>query len=306
MQTFYSHGKLLLTGEYVILDGAKGLAIPTKKGQSLVVTTNTSGKIEWNSYDCYGNIWYRTEVEIPKLLKSNPPKGNSKFDETLFKILWHAQQLNPDFLNTEIGFNVETYLEFERLWGLGTSSTLINNIAKWAKVNPFELLYKSFGGSGYDIAAAETKQPIFYERTTDENKPLITKANFDPVFKDQLFFVYLEKKKDSKDAIKNYRSQSKENLQSVISTINQLTDEISACNDIKTFENLLNEHEKVIASILKTEPIKQQRFPNFSGAVKSLGGWGGDFVLVTGSKESMNYFSRKGYITILPYGEMIL
>ena len=305
-KTFYSHGKLLLTGEYVILDGAKGLAIPTKKGQSLIVTTNTSGKIEWKSYNYYGNIWYKTEVEISELLKLNPPKGNSEFDKKLFKILWEAQQLNPEFLTVENGFIVETHLEFERLWGLGTSSTLINNIAKWARVNPFELLNKSFGGSGYDIAAAEAEQPIFYQRTVDENKPLITEANFDPPFKEHLFFVYLKEKKDSKEAIKNYRSQSKENLQSVISTINQLTDEISACNDIKIFENLLNEHEKVIASILKNKPIKQQRFPDFSGTVKSLGGWGGDFVLATGTKDQMNYFYRKGYKTIIPYTNIIL
>ena len=32
-QTFYSNGKLLITGEYVVLDGAKALALPTKFGQ---------------------------------------------------------------------------------------------------------------------------------------------------------------------------------------------------------------------------------------------------------------------------------
>ena len=36
---FYSPGKLLLTGEYVVLDGAKSLAIPTIFGQSLNITS---------------------------------------------------------------------------------------------------------------------------------------------------------------------------------------------------------------------------------------------------------------------------
>jgi hypothetical protein len=36
-KTFYSNGKLLITGEYLILDGAKGLALPTKMGQNLSV-----------------------------------------------------------------------------------------------------------------------------------------------------------------------------------------------------------------------------------------------------------------------------
>ena len=36
--TYYSNGKLLITGEYVVLDGATALAIPTKYGQSLCVS----------------------------------------------------------------------------------------------------------------------------------------------------------------------------------------------------------------------------------------------------------------------------
>ena len=36
-QTFYSNGKLLLTGEYLVLNGAVALAIPTKFGQTLTI-----------------------------------------------------------------------------------------------------------------------------------------------------------------------------------------------------------------------------------------------------------------------------
>ena len=36
MISFYSHGKLLLTGEYTILKGANALAIPCKMGQTLI------------------------------------------------------------------------------------------------------------------------------------------------------------------------------------------------------------------------------------------------------------------------------
>ena len=36
-KTFYSNGKLLITGEYLVLDGARSLAIPTKFGQFLIV-----------------------------------------------------------------------------------------------------------------------------------------------------------------------------------------------------------------------------------------------------------------------------
>ena len=49
MKTFRSHGKLLLTSEYVVLDGAKALALPTKFGQSLSILPNNKGNISWQS-----------------------------------------------------------------------------------------------------------------------------------------------------------------------------------------------------------------------------------------------------------------
>ena len=302
---FYSNGKLLLTGEYVVLDGAKALALPTKKGQSLVVEKNDSGILNWISFDCHNNVWYKTALETSLFFESSTPVGNSKFDETLFKIIWEALQMNPKFLNKNSGYQISTHLEFERLWGLGTSSTLINNIANWAQVNPFKLLNTSFGGSGYDIAAAEATSPIFYTRT-DPNNPLITKATtFNPSFKDCLFFVYLEEKKDSKEAIKNYRTQSKETLAQTIQKINNITDQIAICDTLTEFENLLSEHEKTIASILNSPTIKESRFKDFPGVVKSLGGWGGDFVLVTGTLKEMDYFIKKGHYTIIRYNDMI-
>ncbi|MEM0993828.1 MAG: GHMP kinase, partial [Bacteroidota bacterium] len=33
--SYYAHGKLLLTGEYAVLDGAVALAVPSKLGQRL-------------------------------------------------------------------------------------------------------------------------------------------------------------------------------------------------------------------------------------------------------------------------------
>jgi len=305
-QEFYSNGKLLITGEYVVLDGAKALALPTKKGQSLVVETDNSGILNWNSLDCYNQSWYQTSITVNKLLQKIAPKGKSKFDETLLKILWQAQQLNPDFLNNHCGYSITTKLTFERLWGLGTSSTLINNIATWANVNPFELLNLSFGGSGYDIACAKTNQPIFYQIESDKNNPTINLTEFNPFFKDQIFFIYLNEKKDSKDAISAYKKLDKSILKSVISEVNKLTKAISESNNFNTFETLITEHEAILSKLLKVPTIKETRFTNFGGTIKSLGGWGGDFVMATGTALEMDFFKQKGYTTIVPFKQMIL
>ena len=305
-QKFYSHGKLLITGEYVVLDGAKALAIPTKKGQSLIVETNDTKLLKWKSYDCHGNIWYETTIETSSFFNNKAPVGNSKFDTTLFKILWEALQVNPKFIDKTRGYSISTHLEFERLWGLGTSSTLINNIAQWAKINPFELLNKSFGGSGYDIAAAEAKTPIFYQRTKDPDTPSIKKAiQFNPIFKDEIYFIYLENKMDSKDAIANYRSKSIYEINSVIAEIEKITDSIVNCTSIKEFETLIDQHEEIISNILDCKTIKQIRFPDYHRSIKSLGGWGGDFVLVTANQNDLNYFSSKNYSTIISFTDMV-
>ena len=49
-KVFYSHGKLLLTGEYVVLDGAKALAIPTNKGQYLTVKPIDEPKVSLEKF----------------------------------------------------------------------------------------------------------------------------------------------------------------------------------------------------------------------------------------------------------------
>ena len=57
--TFKSHGKLLITGEYFVLNGAKALSIPTSYYQTLKVDKIESKIISWKSYDNKKNIVIR-------------------------------------------------------------------------------------------------------------------------------------------------------------------------------------------------------------------------------------------------------
>jgi len=45
LETYRSNGKLLLTGEYVVLDGALSLALPTTLGQRLTVEKNKTSQL---------------------------------------------------------------------------------------------------------------------------------------------------------------------------------------------------------------------------------------------------------------------
>ncbi|MBV1888579.1 MAG: GHMP kinase [Urechidicola sp.] len=309
MKKFYSNGKLLLTGEYLVLDGAKSLAIPTKFGQDLVVQKIHEQNLIWESFDNQNNCWFQAEFRMSDLRIINETfdtaSENSKesIAQTLQKILLTAKEMNSVFLNNEGGFIVKTNLTFPRDWGLGTSSTLINNIAQWAKANAFELLNNSFGGSGYDIACAQNNVPITFQLQNE--KPLVETVNFNPSFSENLYFVHLNIKQDSKKAIQRYR-ENKENIKEGIFGVSQLTDEIIVCNSLIDFEKMLFEHEQIISKIIKNKPIKEVLFNNYFGEVKSLGAWGGDFVLATGNKNTPQYFKEKGFETVIPFNDMIL
>ena len=306
---YYSNGKLLLTGEYLVLDGAKSLAIPTKFGQNLIVEKIKEPQIIWGSFTNAGECWFEAVFDLHKLRLINcsfnsDKEGSAEFiAETLLEILKEAKILNPDFLETENGFLVKTNLTFPRNWGLGTSSTLINSIATWANVDAFKLLWNSFKGSGYDIACAQNNSPIFYQ--IKNKKPIIKLVDFNPTFKENLFFVHLNQKQDSKEGIAKFR-ESNINFDKEIKKISEISDALLLSESLSDFDNLIIEHEQIISSIIKLKPVKEKLFSDYFGQIKSLGAWGGDFVLVTGNKETPAYFKNKGFETILAYQEMVL
>ncbi len=299
-QRFYSNGKLLLTGEYAILDGALSLAIPTKYGQTLEVTHDNSGKIKWTSFDHNDAIWFEAKFDLQHPIIS---KGKTDTGNTLAKILIAAKNLNPDFLMGHGGYIVNTKLDFPLDWGLGSSSTLINNIADWANVDPYRLLLATFGGSGYDIACARHNHPLVYK--LEKDLPKVTEIAFDPSFKEQLYFVYLNRKQNSRDGISVYREQHFDK-ESLINKISSITKKIVDCTDLKEFEELLFRHETLLSQTLGLPTIKTSLFPDYRGEIKSLGAWGGDFILVTEDRQSSDYFKSKGYETIISYQKMVL
>ncbi|MEG0916448.1 MAG: GYDIA family GHMP kinase [Myroides sp.] len=298
---FYSNGKLFILGEYYVLEGAKVFALPTKFGQYLNVFPLKTKTLSWKSYDADGSVWYNDEIAVNDIISNNQP-NDDKVRNTLIDILYQAHLMNPSVLENN-GFLVETKLTFPRNWGLGTSSTLINNIAQWFQIDAFKLLQKSFGGSGFDIACAQNNTPVTYQVVNNES--VVEQVRFNPSFKDQIYFVYLNKKRDSKDAIANFRKKQK-NLSEEIKQVSQMTDELLQIQDLETFVSFFKTYEQNLGEILETQTIQKELFTDFNGLVKSLGGWGGDFVMVASDHNPTEYFKQKGYNIIIPYNDMIL
>ena len=285
----------------MVLDEANALAFPTKFGQSMSVTKINEPKIVWKSFNCNDELWMHYEFSINDIEIPQKKIGDEK--DRLISILREVKKLNPKFLNETNGYRIITKLDFARNWGLGSSSTLISNISKWANVDPFKLLEATFGGSGYDIAAAQRNVPILYAKTPNEYH--ITELSINWGFTNQIFFVHLNKKQNSRDGIFNYQKLNNKN-QEVIRRINELTTNICQCQSLSEFESVINEHEQLISKIIQQKTVKELLFNDYNGSIKSLGAWGGDFILATGSQKNWNYFREKGFKTILSFKEMIL
>lgn len=301
---YYGHGKLLLTGEYAVLDGAKALGLPTKFGQKMVIKRTTSSDLIWESLDMKGKPWFESTISLFDF--SAVTTNNQEISNYLQKLLKNAVRLNSEFLSQWNGFKIETQVEFPLDWGLGSSSTLIFLVSEWAEVNPLLLYFKTEDGSGYDVACAFADGPVEYINSTDEVS--YTEVDFNPKFKDQLYFVHLGKKQNTALGIKEYLKAVK-NKSSLVKTITKITEDIRTVSTLSDFDALLIKHEDAIATHTGFAKVKDTLFSDYWGVVKSLGAWGGDFVLATsdkGADATREYFANKGLSTVVSYKEMVL
>jgi mevalonate kinase len=303
-QRFYSNGKLLITGEYLVLHGALALAIPTIPGQKMHVDhAGVSGQLIWKSLYKH-DPWFMAMFSLPdfEIIRSSNPNSATYLQQLLLE----AHRINPKILKKNKSPHVKTILGFDPDWGLGSSSSLISNVASWFSIDVYELFFNTQKGSGYDIACAGAQHPVFYQLI--KASPKTEKANFDPPFKSSLAFVYSGRKQDSEASVNHFLSSTgfREHDKNRISEISR---EIVKTNTLKGFNALLDEHEEIMSEVLQLPKIKEQSFPDFPGSIKSLGAWGGDFLLASSEieyEEIKSYFSNKGLDIIFSWEELIL
>jgi len=300
-KTFYSNGKLFLIGEYTVIDGSKAFAVPTVYGQYLYIENQNDPILNWSSFDFDGSLWFQAQIKFDTIQQNI--KTGDKITDTLIDILHIADKLNPSILSGTNGISAETKLTFSRNWGLGSSSTLINNIAQWFEIDAYELLKQSFGGSGYDIACAQHNTPIIYQ--IKEGNPEVRTVKFNPDFLDKLYFVYLNKKQNTRSSVAAYRENAKD-IPLLNEKVNSIIERAASTNSFEVFCRLLDEHSAILSQPLQMQTIKLELFPDFNGTLKSLGAWGGDFILAAAEENPLDYFIAKGFETVIPYNQMIL
>ena len=274
--------------------------------------------LQWNALKPDGP-WFSVAFN-PKNLEIIDSDDQSKA-EKLRQILQAVKQLNPKAFEGNI-LEITTHLDFDPNWGLGSSSTLIANLARWANVNPYKLLKLTFGGSGYDIACATAEGPIYYQvktevpepevaerrRSIEGPTPTVEPINFTPHFANHLFFIYQGQKQSSSKEIKAFLAKANPvDLQKDIEAVSEISLAVPKCQSLDEFAMLMQCHERIIARCIGQEPV-QKHFPDFEGVLKSLGAWGGDFILAATEwteNQVREYFKGKGLEVVFGYNDLV-
>lgn len=292
--SFYAHGKLLISGEYAVLKGARALATPTVKGQMLHYFADDKGRLKWRSFDHQDEVWFTATFSLAGNTLQTSDIGAAEY---LSQLLKEASRLAQKGIPSG---EAATHLEFPGNWGLGSSSTLIHLVAQWFEVNPMELFFSIHQGSGYDVACAGSENAIIYQKHGEHglSAPVSLPESFRKVL-----FVHLNKKQKSLPEVKKFLRNNQD--QDKINAVANLCDAFLTTGNPEELAEVMDEHERLMSGLLGLPTVKQKLFPDFPGSIKSLGAWGGDFIMAAGD-ESSAYFEKKGYPTYRSFIEMVL
>lgn len=300
---YYSKGKFLLSGEYLVLHGAKALSVPLKFGQSMTVSKISSpGIILWETL-VKDKPWFRAEFQGKEMKIISTTSDHSAI--LIRKLLKAGCDLQPGLFPGGAGFRIQCRIDFDLAWGLGSSSSLVSNLAEWLDIDLFTYYRKVFQGSGFDVFCARADQPVIY--SVEDDHPKVEQASLHPDVTKYLYFVYLGQKQDSQESVRKFREKGPSDPQ-VIREISGLTVAMSREADPVRFFELMEQHERIISGILGITPVKQEMFPDFQGEIKSLGAWGGDFIMAGSflSQDAVrDYFKKKKLDVIFSWTEII-
>ncbi len=279
------------------------MGLPLQRGQWLrIKTTPNASHHHWCSRLQNGAEWFDGKFAAGGMLLQGSDPATGK---RLESILQGIEKQRPGFWSSQPYLSFETQLEFPREWGLGSSSTLIAAVARWAEIDPFQLLQDTFGGSGYDIACANSQHPVLFQRR--QGSPSYVEVPFAPTFAENCCFVFLGQKQNSRAGIARYRSTGSGSAK-LRDRLSELTLLLLQARTAAEAALILEEHEALLSETLRLPTVKEKHFPNFPGVVKSLGAWGGDFVMAISEKPAQavqQYFKIKGFDTVFDYASFI-
>ncbi|WP_421753980.1 GYDIA family GHMP kinase [Croceimicrobium sp.] len=284
MKHFFAPGKLLLSAEYSVLEGAKAIAVPTIKGQHLEIFPQAEKTMLYKALDEKAEPWLDFQL------------GQAQSEEEML-----VQNIILDACGSQVPefCKVQSRLDFPRAWGLGSSSTFISLMAQWLETDVWSLFFKHLKGSGYDVAVAEAGHVIEYQLF--DKKPHWQEVQIPEFFKNT-FLLYLGKKQNSAREVDRYLK--KDRSASLVQKISNLSDELLQLSDIAALANWMEVHEAYTAELIGRKPLPLQILPKYKGQAKSLGAWGGDFLWLSEAPEAEE-LKAAGLNQVFKFSELV-
>lgn len=302
MIRFQAHGKLLLSAEYMVMHGATALAVPLKKGQNLEIQHTESNLIfPWKAF-FNDKLWFEANYDpgTLRILDTSDPD----MALGLKNLLQACIELMPSFQESLFRKDAITRLDFSPDYGFGSSSTLISLLAEWAEVNPLDLHFMVSEGSGYDVACALAEGPISYKLR--DHLPQYQHIPFKPSFHENIWFAWLGRKQATEKHLKEVAHRIKPGFETIYK-FSELTRAMIEARTLDEFRKVMDVHEDELSQILGMETVSS-RFRSLPGSIKSLGAWGGDFVMIAteADRETLkDYLERNGIQTLYSYKELV-
>ena len=302
MIRFQAHGKLLLSAEYMVMHGAKALAVPLKKGQTLEINhTESSRHFTWKAF-FDKKLWFETAMDPATL--NILDTTNMETALRLKEILQACIEIMPSFQESLFRKDAVTRLDFSPEFGFGSSSTLISLLAEWADVNPLDLHFMVSEGSGYDVACALADGPITYKLR--DHLPQYQHIPFHPPFHEHIWFAWLGKKQATEKHLREVAGRIKPGFETIYK-FSELTRAMIEASSLVEFRMAMETHEDELSGILGMEKIASA-FKDLPGSIKSLGAWGGDFVMIATEVDGeilKKYLAEKGIQVLFRYKELV-
>ncbi len=321
MQSFYAPGKILLVGEYTVTKGFEGLAVPVKSGQWMDVWEfdspgNAEDRFIFNALDSHGASWFSESFDIANLKSNslntnalnsnsadvhfseskNPSENSEHISEsnTESKIESNAESNTESHLSKILAlvpssywkpgksYRFETRLEFDRSSGLGSSSTFVQLLSNYFKLDPFQVQDLVFGGSGYDVAIAAVQKPLIYWR--NEQGVHFRQWKMNPELTKDWKVIFLGNKVNSRtstsqvnDMLEDLARDENYSMQipKIIEIVRDAQELMALETGIEMYQMFLSQLLGMVTpyTYFGVKPLPR-------GVCKWLGAWGGDMLLV--------------------------
>ena len=304
----------MLCGEYAVTIGVEALALPVSLGQWMYVwefdSPGGGDRLIWEAKEKDGSTWLNESFALPlETMETMEAETEKSSERDRSREVLHSMlsMVAEGFWKTGKSYRIETQLEFDRSSGLGSSSTMVANFARFAGLDAQKVQQKVLGGSGYDVAVAELGKGLVFWKNAEVANWDAWKLSADLTSKWKI--VFLGKKQNSRNALADVKGKLMEIEKDdfLMHQLQQVCAAVKMANQVPMLEAGLEMWQAILAMSLGLEtPYQHFKFqPTKGGLCKWLGAWGGDMLLINDVFEESEREALKKY-KIVDWNQLVL